>query len=439
MQMIFPNANNFQIPRALFIAAWKVWFKRFSHDHYAWREGQMPLSNKELSLYELLESGHRFSVESLSRLMVPWSYRDTLQVNEEMMKLNPAVLRLTMLCDMNEEGSCEAARLTDQALDFWDALTFIEQDIYLNFAEARIQADIETPHTKPVVLDDYGIELIGEDIYPPIVPDKNASDDDFLKALVAWIDEDPYQPMYQRQPVGDAVSSWHDRFMVFFWPKPRTTYNEYSHAVSPLMYRMSLLAEKVDANETWNMDDKMLAEKTANEIFMLAGLPQREVTWENVHHVVTSALNADMASTAKMNSGWTYIACLATAHLEEQPNRLPMLSWNSRTSTSIISRLDFLLTEAGITELDGRFEHLGIIPGLGGTRPREFTLNWPSAYRSWSGQVAASRLAKRLCDILNTETRDDGSLRYTPMPIQGEKTGLWTVRGVMQVLFSDGY
>ncbi len=437
--MTFIEAGNFQIPRALFIAAWKVWFKRFSDDHYAWREGKMPLRNENKPLHQLLSDNYRFSVEVLSRLMVPWSFRDKRQVTDELIRLNPAVLRcVSMICERSGE-SIEGARLTDQALDFWDSLTYIEQDLHLNFAEARIQADIESPSSEPCILDDAGIELIGEDIYPPVVPNLEASDEDFVKALVAWIDEDPFQPLYQKKPVGDAVSGWHDRLLAFFWPKPRTGYLEYSHAASPLVYRAQTLAESVLSGESWDYENRELAVKTANEIFMLAGVPQREVTWQNVRSVIESALSADGASKAKMNSGWTYLASLATSIYEQQLDKLPLVSWNSRCSSSVLSRLDFLLSEAGSSNLGERFKHLGSIPGSGGTRPRAFSLEWPSAYRSWKSIIAASRLVRMIVNELNSKTKENGELYYKPMPLPGGKKGPWTSRGVQLVLFFDGY
>ena len=439
MHMTFSNAGNFQTPRALFIAAWKVWFKRFSNDHYAWREGKMPLRNFEKPLFELLNLNYRFSVEVLCRLMVPWSYRDTLQITDDLVKLNPAVLRLVNFSCDHSGDIVEGARLTDQALDYWDSLTYLEQDAYLAFAEARIQADIETPSNEPLILDDSGVEIIGEDIYPPYVPDKQAPDDEFIRAFVAWIEEDPITPMYQRQAAGETVSSWHDRFLAFFWPKPRTGYLEYSNAVSPLLYRAGELARFVDAGIDWNYEQREMAVKTANEIFMLAGVPQRQVTWQNVRAVMQAALREDQESSAKMNSGWTYIASLATAFLEPNKDRLPMVSWNSRTAASVISRLDFLLVEAGVDHLEGRFPGIGTVPGWGGTRPREFSLQWPSAYRKWNYAIAASRFIRKVSHILNTEKDSQGELRYRPMPVSGMSYVPWTTRGVQMVLFSDGY
>jgi len=433
--MIFPQADHFQVPKALFIGAWKVWFKRFG-EHDAWRKGKMPIGQSDSKLYEIIESGNRFCVEVAARLMVPWSFRDSTQVDKAFFLMNPDVIRQTLL---EGDDSQQGVRLTDQALDYWDSLTFLEQDLFTSYAEARIQADIETPSKEPVIIDDAGLELIGEDIYPPVVPAKDGSDEDFAKALVAWIDEDPFTPMYQRSPVADSVSSWHDRLESFFWPKPRNGLMQVSHSADALMYRAELLAKGIEDGVEWNEEDKELAIKTTEEIFLQAGTPQKEVSWQNVYAVMKTALNKDVDSGAKMNSGWSLLASFATHWLNRVEGRTPMICWNSRVSTSILSRLDFLLVEAGIDSAQQRFSNLGTIPGCGGTRPREMTLSWPDGYRSWKTMVAASEFVDKMVNCLNTETNSDGSLKYAQMPIPTGGRAPWSMQGVQLVLFSDGY
>ena len=431
---IFPSADHFQIPRALYIGAWKVWFKRF-HQHEEWRESQMPLEASDDKLCRLIENDKRFSVEVLNRLMVPWSFRDSKQVEEDFFLMNTDMLKAIH----DDDGINISARLTDQALDFWDGLTFLEQDLFTSYAEARIQADIETPSQDPVVIDDAGIDVIGEDIYPPMVPEKGASDEEFARAIVAWIDEDPFTPMYQRHPVGEAVSSWHDRLEAFFWPKPRNGLMQVSHSADALMYRAEILAKGIDDGIDWSAEDKEMSVKAANEIFLQAGVPQREVTWQNVYEVMKAAINSDTESSAKMNSGWSLLASFASHWLNGDSERAPMVCWNSRVATSIISRLDFLMVEAGFDGHEGRFDSIGLVPGIGGTRPRETSLTWPDGYRSWKTQIAASRFVNLMVHCLNNDKNDDGSLKYQQMPIPTGGSAPWSIQGVQLVLFSDGY
>ncbi len=439
MLIQYSNAANFFSSRGLFVAAWKVWFKRYSDDPQAWEEGAIPIKCFDLTLSEQIEEGARFSVDVICRLIVPWNFRNQAQASDEFLKINEHLLHpVKNYTDAITGKIIPAVRLSDRTMDFWNRRTFVEQDQWMNFAEARLQTDIETTSDALVVMDDFGIEVIGADIYPPYVPDKNASDEEFIKALTQWIEEDPYQSMYHRKPIGDAVSSWHDRLSCFFWPKPRIGYPEFSFSSAPLLYYSGVLAEAVENKIDWNATEMEYALRVADEIFMLMGLPQREVTVENIRAVFEAAIFEDEKSCAKMNSGWSYVAAYATAHLELDEKRLPQAGWCSRVASSLITRLDFLLSEAGVSELDGRFEHIGIVPGAGGTRPREFTLDWPVGYRNWQAHISGSRLIREIRDVLNSTLEDNKPL-YRMMPLVGGDQGTWTVRGVELVLFGDGY
>lgn len=439
MQISFPHAQHYQAPLGLFVAAWKVWFKRFAAvDPYAWREGVLPRRNEdETKLAELLNQGHRFSLDVMCRLLVPWPYRNTAQATDEFFTLNHLIIKATDF--MEGDQLLGGARLSEYALDTWDEISLLEQDQYLSHAEARIQADVETNSQDPIVIDDGGVALIGENIYPPYVPAKDAAEDEYLKALVAWVQEDPFQPIYTGQPIGEAVSGWDERLMAFFWPKPRSTFAHNRFMLEPILFRAARLAHLVEQGTAWSERDKAIAVKLAHETFGLAGMPQREVTPVHVRRVFEAALAADPKAKAKMNSGWSALAAVATAHLEECEGRKVMILWDSRVASSLLTRLDFLLVEAGHGEGHGLFGALGTVPGWGGTRPRELSLAWPSGYRQWHTLVAASSLVMRLRDILNTERGPDGRLKYPRMPLSERRDGPWTTHGVQMVLFCDGY
>lgn len=444
MNISFEHAKDFSITPALFIAGWKVWFKRFSEYPQQWKYAKMPLGQSDHSLSELIRQQSRFSLEVLARMMVPWAYRNSSQVSPEFVQQYSKWLGITSITDDNGK-EVEAVCLTERAVEYWDSLAFAVQDDFMNYAEARVQADIEAPSSDPVVLDDQGIELIGEDTYPPYVPPADASDEEFIRALVQWIDDAPHQPIYLKKPVGDAVAGWNHRLLRFFWPKPRIGYDLYEATIDPLYYRATELAKSVESAESaegkapWDKEWRHMAVKTAVELFDVSGTPQRGVTLENVYKVIQAALNEDFDSSAKMNSGWSFLASAATSYLDNQEGRLPMVWWCSRVASSIISRLDFLLAEAGVTELGQRFKDIGTVPGYGGTRPRQYSLEWPEGYRSWKSQIAASKLVQQMAHILNTEKNAQGNRRYQPMPLAGGDRSDWTVQGVQTVLFADGY
>lgn len=441
--MRFMRADGFAINKALFLAAWKVWFKRFGPKQTSgalqdWKIGKMPIGASNDSLSDLIREDKRFSLEVLCRMMVPWSYRNDCQVDDVFLRDYKVLFEISSWSD--EDGHEQmAANLSASALQIWNAMSFAEQDDYMAYAESRVQADIEVRSKDPVVLDDQGIELIGQDTYPPYIPEKDADDIVFVRALVDWIQDAPFQAYYLKEPAGDTVSGWDNRLLAFFWPKPRIGYALHHATLNPLYYRANELAKTLDKGGSWDQEWRDMAVKTANELFQVSGTPQKDVTLENVQAVIEAAVHGDEEANAKMNSGWSYLAAVCTDYLNDQVGRLPMATWNSRIAASVISRLDFLLAEAGVTELADRFEGIGTIPGWGGTRPRQYSLDWPNGYRSWKTQVRASRLIGQMAYILNNDETPDGQRKYPQMPLAAGGTGDWTVRGVQGVLFGDGY
>ncbi|WP_251360064.1 hypothetical protein [Kangiella sp. TOML190] len=441
--MFFKHADDFAINKALFLAAWKVWFKRFAPKIAGgglldWKYAKMPIEASSNSLSDLIRDDRRFSLEVLCRMMVPWSYRNEQQVDDVFLRDYKVLFEISSLTDSNGQ-ELMSANLSDKALQIWNAMSFAEQDDYMAYAEARVQADIEVRSKDPVVLDDQGVELIGEDTYPPYVPDKDAPDIDFVRAMIDWIQDAPFQAYYLKQAAGDTVSGWDNRLSAFFWPKPRIGYSLHHATLDPLYYRANELAKTLDKGQSWDQEWRDMAVKTAHELFQVSGTPQKDISIENVQSVMAAAVHGDEDSPAKMNSGWSYLAAVCTDHLNGQVGRLPMATWNSRVAASVISRLDFLLAEAGVSQLGERFEAIGTIPGWGGTRPRQYSLDWPNGYRSWKTQVRASRLINQVAYILNNDRLDDGSYKYPRMPLAAGGTGDWTVRGVQGVLFCDGY
>lgn len=438
MQATLPNAQNFKVSYGLFIAAWSVWFKRFADMRGKWRSGVMPLGQAEGLLHDRIEK-QRFSLDVLTRMLAPWAYRNKCQVNNAFFALNANLVHQVEMVDPVSGERTIGVKLNAAALSYWDSLSFLGQEQFLIRAEARIQADIESPDDYPVILDDAGIALIGEDTYPPIVPEKGASELEFIKALVAWIEDAPHQPMYCRKAIGEAVSGWDNRLLAYFWPKPRVTYAHNFFAHEPLSYHAKPLSDLIEQGLPWNETQNQIAVKIALEVFELAGVPQAYVTADAIYNVFKAALTEDSNATAKMNSGWTRLAAVATAHLNYKQGRLAMACWDGRVSTGVIHRLDFLLSEAGYSSVEGIFNDIGTIPSYGGTRPRTFSLDWPDGYRKWSTQIAGSRLITQVRDILNTEQDSEGNLLYPRMPLPTGTVGDWTVRGVQRVFFCDGY
>jgi len=320
----------------------------------------------------------------------------------------------------------------------WDSLSFEKQRRFLADAEAPIEADVEIGDSEPEVLLTATEKETEETLFlpfkvsPPMLTLLAKLRDDFLRALVAWIEEEPYQPMYRRRPHGPSVKGWSERLKAYFWPQPDFDYKVTCERLLPLLNTASRLSAKVDKNLDWTNDEREEAVVFSVAVFKWGGVPQPLPSAEDARRVFESVLFGVEKSGSPMNSGWTKVAAFATAHLENQACRHPLAVWDSRVATSITARLDKLLVEAALRAPNKIFTDIGAVSGRGGTRPRQLSLDWPNGYRSWPCQFAGSRLIESLRDILNETS-------YPSMPLPDGSAVKWTVRGVEMVLFGDGY
>lgn len=254
-----------------------------------------------------------------------------------------------------------------------------------------------------------------------------------LEALVEAIDRDPYQPMFRRAPHGEPVVGWGARLQSYFWPHPVMDLRATHEVLAPWCSEAGDLARRLSADGGWRNDERRRAAILAWQMLTWGGVTrQRAFSPSVVEAVFRKALGHPGGESAPMNSGWTKVAALATSFLEGDEVRAPHVIWDSRVTTTIVSRLDHMLRpDQGHMAARG-FPRVGVVPGRGGTRPRRLAHTWAHAYGSWSSQEAGSALVRELRDLLN-----EGRYGWMPLPHGGE--GLWTIRGVESVLFMDGY
>ena len=329
------------------------------------------------------------------------------------------------------------ASIRESAQKKWAALGFEKQQRFLADAEALIEAAVEVGNSEPELLppatekETEGPSLPFR-VPPPMLTLLEKIRDALLRALVARIEVDPYQPMYRLKLHGPPVKGWGKRLEAYFWPRPHFDYKVTSERLSPLLGAASRLSAKVDRNLNWTHEGQKEAVEFSLAVFRWGGVPQPLPPAEDVRQVFETALSGVDRFGAPMNSGWTKVAAFATAHLENQACRHPLAVWDSRVATSIRARLDELFVEAGLRAPDKIFPDIGTVRGREGTRPRQLSLHWPSGYRSWPCQFAGSRLIETIRDILNESS-------YPSMPLPDGGAARWTVRGLEMVFFGDGY
>ena len=325
----------------------------------------------------------------------------------------------------------QCVRLTEAAIAAWEASAPIRAAAIAS-ARALLESDIDTEGDSIGMMPEQDVPAGRVAIHPSLLP-AGADRKTHLEALVRRIQEEVYQPVYRRKPFGAPVTGWDARLRAYFWPTPDQGYAQTCAALEGIVSQARTLAKALSSNGNgWSAPEQAAAVALAHAIFKWGGVPQdpATVTPHSVEQVFRAAMANDGKATANMNSGWTKLAAFASDHYEEDGVRYPQVIWDSRVAAALVSRLDVQLSEG--ESPSGLFPGVGTVPGRGGTRPRALLRRWPSAYRSWAGQVAGSALVREVRDILN-----GGG--YPGMPLPEGGAGPWTTRGVEMVLFMDGY
>ncbi len=401
----------------------------------------MPRLHAAQTLARQLEQRREFSLDVLCRRLVPRQYRNTMQATGPFMELNEHLLENSQAINLTTGNHVQGAKLRSLALESWEKMTTQRKKELLSHAETLFDADLESCKTEAESVNGAISQEADEGIdhptcwktAPPVHRLLDTLRDDLLRALVAWIEVDPHQPMYQRQRWGESIKGWVERLKAYFWPSPADDYQASSQRLEPLLATAARLAGKADRNLRWTSDERKESVELALGIFEWGGVLQPvPPAAETVRLVFETALRSEETPDTPLNSGWTKVAAFATAHLENQSGRHPQAIWDSRVATAITSRLDELLSRVSIGSPMSLFPNVGTVNGRGGTRPRHLSLPWPNGYGRWPSQFAGSLLIEKMRDILNESY-------YPSMPLADGNSGKWTVRGVEMVLFGDGY
>lgn len=272
---------------------------------------------------------------------------------------------------------------------------------------------------------------------PPLLPGPAPTPPNIVRALVAWIQADPYRP----PAGGPAAIGWDQRIQTYAYAirgNPPAWPAVYAH-VSPLITNLRALATAYNWNMVHNAAHLSAADSAnllilADQVRNWGGV-RRPRAFADAWKVIKSAVLNTCHHNAPMNSGWTKIASFAT---DGAPNAQTI--WDSRVSTSVIWRLDRILDANRLTPAAIlRHYALGLVTGrangAGQPRARNYKLTgWPNGYGKWDCHLAGSELVRDIVNILNAP-----SSGYPPMPQPGGSPVPWDVFGVGLVLFMDGY
>lgn len=240
-----------------------------------------------------------------------------------------------------------------------------------------------------------------------------------------------------RKDIAPPFTGWPKRLQAYYWPDPTMGYRETADAMAPWYTSAGNLSRKLQDNGAWTPEERAHATQLAQSMMSWGRVKTPKAFSEHaVEAAFRRALDLDVVALPPMRSSWSKVAALATAFLEGHPRRAPHVIWDSRVSTSLVTRLDTMMSSDADSDPKSVFPGVGPTQGRGGSRAgtpihKRLHLRWPHVYEKWSGQDAGSQLVRELRDTLNAE----GHLM--PLPHGGD--GPWTIRGVESVLFMDGY
>jgi len=280
---------------------------------------------------------------------------------------------------------------------------------------------------------------------PKLPPDPDYSD--LLKAIVQWIQDDPFQRSYRQGkhilPRGNAPrgNGWDFRLREFAYTRSwLPAFPRVHQTTAPVRQQMRKLREKYDWGEI--QEDSQISKKdlkqlddAARWIFDWGEAPQKPGFSSGAWLVFAGAVTGVPSSEAPLNGSWSKFASFASEGL---PHELPV--WDSRVSSSVIHRIDRILTANGLTPDDfPNLVHLRILLANGGTRPRPLHFQWRSGFpqandSAWAHYFAIAEILRQMLATLN-----DPENQFPRMPLPDGGSGDWDMFDLNLVLFMDGY
>ena len=186
----FVHANNYQVGDCEFLAAWELWFDIFGNGLNALTDS-LPRHNTIDSMLSLetrqnINTGNtrQFSLEYLSRVLVPSSYRNTMQVTNPFMVANNHLFSHTISRSPYANRNVNSAQLTEHGRSILESCR--EQpgwDELKQLIESRLDSDIEVSDVNTNITK---LVAVGDE-----VEDKDSSPDSLLNGAVQKIQNPP--------------------------------------------------------------------------------------------------------------------------------------------------------------------------------------------------------------------------------------------------------
>jgi len=242
-------------------------------------------------------------------------------------------------------------------------------------------------------------ELLEQEHLPEGVKHEGVVHETLEDHFVFYLEAKPFQIFDRRRKnlhPSPAVTGLNERLASYYWPDPKVGYKDTEQTLSGFIDRAQEYTSDPDG-------------KSVSIIQLFSDICQ----WGGVRlptddpQILKTNLRLAAQQTrdkpAAMNSAWTKLYSIF------YPD--DFVIYDSRVATALISIAEDTMEESDLSSFRKSYPDLGIVAGRGGTRPRGTRLQWRNAYTSWSAQLDANRLVKKIASILNKRSGENYNLR----------------------------
>lgn len=250
---------------------------------------------------------------------------------------------------------------------------------------------------------------------------------DPIEIILRYVETVPYQKYFRKQRIThpqNPVIGWTNRLTTYFWPDQYNNWNVNTIQLNRFINALSGL--NVNNLNQGNNPTLLLNIFSAICVWGNVRLPEpnTNILTNEVITVLNALDNNQVPVNCRLNSAWTKLYAMF------RPNKF--MIFDSRVGTALTSILDPYMPALINSPLWQPYTGLGTVNiGRGGSRPRQYTWNWPNGYQNWAAQIAANKIAIALQSKLNSNAEQNN-------PNTGNSRN-WIIREIEGILFMEGY
>lgn len=242
-------------------------------------------------------------------------------------------------------------------------------------------------------------ELLEQELAPEAVNQDEVVHDALEDHFAFYLEAQPFQIFDRRRKnlhPSQAVTGLDERLASYYWPDPKVGYVDTEHTLGGFIDRAQEYSGDLNGKSGSIIE-------LFSDVCQWGGVRLPTDDPQIVETNLQLAAQQRKDKPAAMNSAWTKLYAIF------YPD--DFVIYDSRVATALISIAEDTMEESDLSSFRKSYPDLGVVAGRGGTRPRGTRLQWRNAYTSWSAQLDANKLVKKIASILNKRSGANYNLR----------------------------